>query len=246
MNWAGYFYGVKLKSMMDASEFLPVHYKDRDIRFQSLLSSNYQNNQPGVLILPAWMGIDREAIRAAGILQRHGYVAMIADIYGQGQQPNSIMEASKFSKRLKENYALYQRRIALALAEFKRLRGKKDATAVIGYCFGGTGALEAVRGQLDIQAAVCIHGNLSKSPSRTSVIWKAKVLIQHAGDDQFISLDDLAGVIREMKEIQSDWQLISYGGAKHSFTNPWSDEYHKTLAKRAWRHTLEFLDEVLA
>ncbi|EKF54332.1 dienelactone hydrolase [Galbibacter marinus] len=231
--------------MMDASDLIPVHYKDRAIEFQSLITPNYKNNLPGVLILPAWMGIDREAIQAADSLQAHGYIAMVADVYGQGQQPSSIEDASEFSKDLKENFKLYQRRICLALEEFKDLRGYSCSTGIIGYCFGGTGALEAVRGQLEIQAAVCVHGDLFKSPTRVSAVSKAKVLIEHAADDQFISSSDVESLMQEMKESQADWQLITYGDVMHSFTNPWSADYHKTMADRAWRHTLQFLDEVL-
>lgn len=231
--------------MISSTVLLPVLYKDQKRQLKGLITPNYESALPGVLILPAWMGIDREAKAAAGYLQSHGYIALIADIYGEDQQPRSIEEAAVVSKAFKENYRLYQHRISLALQELKRVGVSADQVVVMGYCFGGTGALEAVRGQLEIQAAICVHGSLYKSPSRNTVISNSKFLIEHAADDQFISQKDVESLILEMKESKADWQLITYGNAKHTFTNPWSEDYNKAMANRAWKHTLQFLDEVL-
>lgn len=231
--------------MTDSIDLLDVAYMDKGERFHSLITSNYKNGLPGVLILPAWKGIDREAITAAHRLQSQGYVAMIADIYGLKQKPKSTEEAAVVSKAFKEDYKLYQNRIFLALQEFGKWRGVWSQTVVMGYCFGGTGALEAVRGNLEIQAAVCIHGDLYKSPLRDTKVSNYRVLIEHAAKDQTVSLKDVENLMVEMEESRADWQLITYGGAKHAFTNPWSQDYHKMMADRAWEHTLQFLDEVL-
>ncbi len=48
-----------------------------------------------------------------------------------------------------------------------------------------------------------------------------------------------------MNEGKADWQIYTYAYSKHTFTSPESKDYNPTMAKRAWQHTLMFLDEVL-
>ncbi|MGJ1445002.1 dienelactone hydrolase family protein [Sphingobacterium spiritivorum] len=74
-----------------------VDYSDGEQKLKGLLSGADQKNKPGVLILPAWMGIDEEAKTAAENLAKAGYTAFIADIYGQGNIPKTSAEAGKIA-----------------------------------------------------------------------------------------------------------------------------------------------------
>src|SRR5690606_11865608 len=121
--------------MISSTDLLPILYKDHEQQLPGRITPNYQSSLPWVLILPAWMGIDREAIAAASDLRSHGYIALIADIYGKDQQPKSTEEAAVVSKAFKENYEHYQHRISLALQEFKRVGVSADQVVVMGYCF---------------------------------------------------------------------------------------------------------------
>jgi len=117
--------------------------------------------------------------------------------------------------------------------------------AVIGYCFGGTGALEAARGDLPVEGIVSIHGGLSKAADRNNIPLKTKILIEHPADDKSVSKEDLENVVEEMNLGKTDWQIITYAHSGHTFTDPKSSEYNEVMAKRAWKHTLLFLEEVL-
>ncbi len=98
------------------------------------LLQNAGKNLPGVLILPAWMGIDDEAKAAALELEKQGYIAFIADIYGKGNVPSNFGEASKIAGQFKTDYKLYQKRISLALDQLKAAGAQSRKIAVIGYC----------------------------------------------------------------------------------------------------------------
>src|ERR1700748_3766145 len=57
----------------------------------------------GVLILPAWMGIDEHSKTVAKQLAEEGYTAFVADIYGEGHYPKSPKEAGELSGHFKNN-----------------------------------------------------------------------------------------------------------------------------------------------
>jgi dienelactone hydrolase len=222
-----------------------VFYQDGNQKLIGLMTSNDGKNLPGVLILPAWKGIDNEAKMAAVELEKEGYIAFIADIYGEGNTPIDNASAGKLAGSYKQNYEAYQKRISLALEELKKKGANPEKIAVIGYCFGGTGALEAARGKLPVAGVVSIHGGLSKDAARENIIIAAKILVEHPADDESVSAADYNQLVQEMNEGKADWQIITYSKSKHTFTNPESKDYNPVMAKRAWNHTKMFLKEIL-
>lgn len=227
-----------------AQDLHTVAYTDGDQKFNGLVTVNTGTHRPGVLILPAWMGIDDEARSAAVRLAGEGYTAFIADIYGEGNIPTDFASARQASSRYKADFKAYQHRIALALEQLKASGADPDRIAVIGYCFGGTGALEAARAQLPVKGVVSIHGGLGKGERPNGPI-TTSVLIQHPEADQSVSAADMASIIDELNAAQADWQMITYAHCGHTFTNPASKEYDKRMADRAWQHLLVFLKEIL-
>lgn len=228
-----------------AQELKPVAYTDSSQKLNGLVTANTGKKLPGVLILPAWKGIDQEAKTAALELAKQGYIAFIADIYGEGNVPTDNAAAAKIATYYKTDYKAYQHRIKLALEQLRKAGADIDHIAVIGYCFGGTGALEVARAGYNISGIVSIHGGLFKAADRPNEIIKTKVLIENPADDKTVTKEDYERLITEMNEGKADWQLITYAHCGHTFTNLESPEYNEVMAKRAWQHTLLFLKEVL-
>ncbi len=100
------------------------------------------------------MGIDQHSKDTAENFSKLGYHAFVADIYGEGNYPKDFKEAGKSAGFYKTNFKDYHRRIALALEQLIRSGANPDNIVVIGYCFGGTGALEAARAHLNLKGAV--------------------------------------------------------------------------------------------
>ena len=228
---------------VSAQQLKPVIYTDGNQKLNGLVTSNTGKKLQGVLILPAWKGIDQEAKQAALDLEKEGYIAFIADIYGEGNVPTDNAAAAKIASQYKQDYQAYQKRIGLALEQLKKAGAHK--IAVIGYCFGGTGALEAARAQFPVNGVISIHGGLGKDASRPNGSLPTKILIEHPAEDQSVPQEMVNNLIKEMNEGKADWQIYTYAYSKHTFTNPESKDYNPTMAKRAWQHTLMFLDEVL-
>lgn len=226
-----------------AQTLKPVTYKDGNQTLNGLITSNTGKKLPGVLILPAWKGIDNEAKQAALDLEKEGYIVFIADIYGEGNIPKDNSEAAKIATQYKSDYKAYQHRISLALEELKKHGAQKNA--VIGFCFGGTGALETARAGFPIEGVISIHGGLAKLDDRSVTEIKTKVLVEHPADDKSVSKADYDNFVIEMNAGKADWQIITYAHCGHTFTNPESPEYNELMAKRAWNHTLLFLEELL-
>lgn len=228
-----------------AQNLKPISYKEGEQKLSGLVTSNAGKKLPGVLILPAWKGIDNEAKNAATELQKKGYIAFVADIYGEGNIPADNAAAAKIAGSYKQDYKAYQQRISVALEELKKQGANPEKIAVIGYCFGGTGALETARAGFPVSGVVSIHGGLAKGNDRLNVPIKTKVLVEHPADDENVKPEDLTNLITELKTGKTDFQIITYANSKHTFTNPESPDYNEVMAKRAWNHTLTFLKEIL-
>ena len=236
---------MALIQSISAQSLKVVKYADDTQELNGLVTSNAGKNLPGVLILPAWMGIDDEAKTAAHQLEKEGYLVFIADIYGKGNIPTDFGSAGKIAGQFKADYQLYQKRISLALAQLKAAGAQSSKIAVIGYCFGGTGALEVARAGFDVAGVVSIHGGLAKAAGRPNAPIKAKVLVENPAEDKGVTKEIYDQLVQEMKDGKADWQIITYANCGHTFTNPTSQEYNEVMAKRAWNHTLLFLGELL-
>ncbi len=230
---------------LSAQSLNAVKYADGAQELNGLVTSNAGKNLPGVLILPAWMGIDDEAKTVALELEKQGYIAFVADIYGKGNVPTDFGSAAKIATQFKTDYQLYQKRISLALEQLKAAGAQSSKIAVIGYCFGGTGALETARAGFDVTGVVSIHGGLGKASDRPDGPIKTKVLIENPAEDKGVTKEIYDQQVQELKEGKTDWQIITYANCGHTFTNPTSKEYNEVMAKRAWTHTLGFLSELL-
>ncbi len=236
---------VLMYNAFSAQDLKPVAYSDGPQKLNGMVTTNTDARRPGVLILPAWMGINDEARKAAKELAQQGYIVFIADIYGEGNVPTDFNSAMQGATRYKTDYVAYQHRIALALEQLKSAGADAERIAVIGYCFGGTGALEAARAQMPVKGVVCIHGGLGKGQRPDGPI-STSVLIQHPGADASVTKEDMASITNEMNAANADWQMVTYAHCGHTFTDPASKEYNERMARRAWQHLLVFLKEVLA
>lgn len=222
-----------------------VSYQDGAQKLNGLVTSNTGKKLPGVLILPAWKGIDEEAKTAAENLEKQGYIAFIADIYGEGNIPTDNASAAKTAGFYKKDFQAYQKRISLALEQLKKNGANPEKIAVIGYCFGGTGALESARGKLPVLGVVSIHGSIGKDQTRPNEAISTKILVENPAEDKSVTPEDYNNLVKEMNDGKADWQIITYANSKHTFTDPKSPDYNEIMAKRAWNHTLLFLKELL-
>ncbi|MEE1920577.1 dienelactone hydrolase family protein [Pseudomonas sp. 148P] len=208
--------------------------------------------QPALVMAPNWMGISEGAERIARAVAEKGYVVLIADLYGQSVRPQNAEEAGAAMMPLKNDRAELRKRMQAALAQ---LLGQSKAVlapgklAAFGFCFGGCCALELARDGAPLQAAVSFHGTLDTPNPADAQNIKGSVLVLHGAADPLVPKEQLPAFEAEMDAAGVDWQLLSYGGAVHSFTDPAANVpgkmmYDARTAKRAFAAMHDLLDEV--
>jgi dienelactone hydrolase len=232
-----------------------VKYKAGDTVMQGYLAcpADMNERRPGVLVFSEWKGLNDYTKKRAEGLAALGYVAMAADMYGEGKIAKDNTEAAAFSGELKKgDRAELRKRAAAALAALKNnTHVDPDKTAAIGYCFGGTVALELARSGADIRGIVTFHGGLDTScPAEPGKI-KAAILVCHGADDPYAPKTVVDAFIEEMKKSGADWQMIFYSDAVHSFTNPEAGNdkskgvaYNAAADRRSWDLMKSFFKEL--
>ena len=231
-----------------------VEYKQGDTTLEGFVAYDdaIQGARPGVLVVHQWMGLTDYEKKRAEMLAQLGYIAFCADIYGKGVRAANTQEAGTLAGKYKGNRALLRQRVNAGLDTLKanKLVDPKRIAA-IGYCFGGTTVIELARSGAKLNGVVSFHGGLDSPTPADGKNIQCKVLALAGADDPFQKPDDLAAFQKEMRDAKVDWQMNSYGGAVHAFTqwNAGSDNsagaaYNEKADKRSWEDMKMFFAEI--
>jgi dienelactone hydrolase len=207
---------------------------------------------PGILIVHDWMGLGEFTQDKAIELAKLGFVAFAVDVYGKGVRPANADEAGKFATQYKNNRALLRSRMSAAYATLKA-KPQVDAKkiAVMGYCFGGTAALELARSGAPLAGVATFHGGLSTPTPQDAKNITAPVLAMHGADDPFVPPSEVKAFQDEMKNAHVKLTFISYPDAVHAFTNPQAGNdkskgaaYNAKADKKSWQDFQKFLKTI--
>jgi dienelactone hydrolase len=209
--------------------------------------------RPGILVVHNWKGVSDDTKAAVDRLASLGYVAFAVDVYGKGIRPQDPKEAGEISGGFKKDRIMLRARMQQGLQTLRnQAQVDKKRIGAIGYCFGGTAAIELARAGADIKSVVSFHGGLDSPKPEDGKRIKAKILALHGADDPYVPAADLAAFEDEMRKAKVDWQLVKYGNAVHSFTeksagtdNSKGAAYNETADKRSWEDMQRFLKETL-
>ena len=229
-----------------------IEYKHGDTVLEGYLAfdDSIPGKRPGVLVVHEWNGLQSFVKERTEELAKLGYVAFAVDIYGKGIRPNNAEESGKQASIYRQDRQLLRQR---TLAGLKVLRQNPltdiQRIAAIGYCFGGGTVLELARSGANIAGVASFHGNLDTPNPNDAKNIQAKVLVLHGADDPIVPDEEVQAFATEMREANVDWQLISYGGAVHSFTNPEANNpprslYNPVVEKRSWQALKQFFAEI--
>src|SRR5450631_2985570 len=137
---------------------------------------------------PNWLGVTEESVKRAAGIAGNKYVAFVADMYGGGKIPAGPPEAGPLANGLRADAPERRRRInaaldALRTESAKRKIGDLKRQAAVGFCFGGGNVLELARAGADLQAVICLHGDLlTPIPDKAGDI-KAAICVMHGAKD---------------------------------------------------------------
>ena len=171
-----------------------LEYKDGDTTLKGYLAYDdaHEGKRPGVVVVPEWWGVNDYPKARAEQLAKLGYVALVADIYGEGLVVSDPKEAGKRAGEAKQAGWLRSRG-KLAVEQLRKHEHvDPQNVAAIGYCFGGATVLELARAGEDLKGVVSFHGALdTKQPAQPGQV-KAKILVLHGAADPFVPPQQLA------------------------------------------------------
>ena len=209
--------------------------------------------QPGVLVLHEWWGLNDNIHRRVHMLAELGYAAMAIDLFGEGRVAANPDEAGAMMNAalgdlehtgtiLQQGYQLMQSQTVV----------DENRTAAIGYCFGGAMALHCARMGLPLSAVASFHGALGATREISPGDVNAKMLICQGEADSMATLADLEGFKAEMDAAGANYEVITYAGAKHGFTNPEADTnaekygldlgYNQQADEQSWQAMQDFFN----
>ncbi|UJR78450.1 dienelactone hydrolase family protein [Sandaracinus amylolyticus] len=204
-----------------------------------------------ILIAPTWRGqTDFERAKAERIASELGLVGVAIDVYGKGVTGTSAMECVKLSTPLKRDRGLLRARM-LAAFDAVRAHPRVDAARLgaIGFCFGGQCVLDLARAGAELRAVITFHGVLDPPEGLEVGPIRAKILALHGHDDPLATPEQLLAFETEMTKLGADWEVHTYGGTTHAFTNPAANDpgrtmYSERADRRSWIAMRAFLEEV--
>jgi dienelactone hydrolase len=227
-------------------------YKDDGTRFVGYLAYDdaAKGKRPGVLVIPEWWGLNDYARKRARDIAKLGYVGLAIDMYGDGRSTTDPKLAGEWAGSVRGTPLMRKRAQSglKVLGKFPLVDDKR--LGAIGFCFGGTGVLELAYSGARLAGVVSFHGNLPVPTEKEARKMKASVLVLHGADDPYVKPEEMNAFQAAMSKGKADWQLVSYGGALHSFSNPDADRigfkgvgYDKLAEKRSWTAMRQFFAE---
>ena len=208
---------------------------------------------PGVLVAPAWDGLNEPIKKITRRVAELGYVAVAIDVYGKGVRGEPLGDNAQLMNPLLENRLTLKKRL---LASFFAIKGMSHVDnsriGAIGYCFGGLCVLDLARAMPDnLLGVVSFHGGLAGNNLSDTKPISASVLIEHGWDDPIVPPSDFLAFTEEMDRRNADWQARIHGGAVHAFTFEEANmpdngiQYSEVAARRSWKSASDFFDEIL-
>jgi dienelactone hydrolase len=230
-----------------------VTYKDGNTECHGYLAWDdaVAGPRPGVLVIHEWWGLDEYAQKRAEQLAGLGYVAFAADMYGQGKRAAHPKEAGEMAGQVRANVEAWRKRATAALAVLKaQPQCDPKKLAAIGYCFGGSTALQLAYAGTDLRAVVSFHGALPTATDAEAKQIKAAILVCHGAEDTFIPAEAIKAFRDALDKNKVRYEFVSYPGAVHSFTVPEAEKsglkgvkYDKAADEDSWKRMRQLFDQ---
>jgi dienelactone hydrolase len=222
----------------------PLEYSNGRTQFIGHLvwDDSSEKPRPGVLVFPEAFGLGEHARVRAHRLAEQGYVALAADIHGEGRVYAELAAVRPIIQALYSNREEWR---SIATAAFDALTAQpitdRNRIGAIGFCFGGTTCLELARTGASIGAIATFHSGLIAGLPEDAGRLRAKVLINHGAEDPLVDSESIQQFMDEMRRERVDWQFVYHGNTVHSFTEPAADarglpafSYNEKAESRSW------------
>ncbi len=201
-------------------------------------------NAPFILLIHDWDGLTDYERKRADMLANEGYNVLAADMFGQGIRPTKLEDKKRLTAELYEDRSKMRRILSAALNTGQAQGNDAREGVTMGYCFGGSVALELARSGFPQKAFVPFHGGLETPATQNYDNVKGEILVFHGSADEAVPLEDFTALGKTLEAAKVPHEMITYSGAVHAFTdfnNP--DRYNARADERSWSRYMDFLAE---
>jgi dienelactone hydrolase len=220
---------------------------------QLVYDEKIKEKRPLLLVSPNWLGVSAESISRTQTMVDSRYIGLVADMYGDGRVSMGPREAAELADGVRADPKERRLRISAAMSALieeseRRKIGDSSRKAAVGFCFGGGNVLELARTGANLNAVVCVHGELATPlPTKAGDI-KAALLVLHGAADPVAPKAQRDAFEAEMEAAQVNWQMLTFGHALHSFCEPESNvpgiaRYDEAIARQSYRLIDNFVDD---
>lgn len=224
-------------------------YRDGETTLTGWLANPAGQARGAVVVFPTIANVTAAIERRARMLADAGFVALIADFYGE--QPDSFEASRPLAEKLKADVDVYRTRLLAAVAALRDHPAAAGLPLVaIGYCMGGQAALEVARAGADLAVVASFHGLLETGKPADQPI-PPRILVCHGDADPMVPRDRVVRFWEEMDAVGAQWHFHSYSGVRHGFTDPGSDArglaaiaYDASADRQSWHALIDLFDEL--
>jgi len=194
--------------------------------------------RPGVLLLHYRGGLQGSTLENAQMVARMGYVVFAADIFGKDIVPKEVPEMTRLTNIYNNDRQLMRTRARAGfdvLAKHPLVDSAK--MALIGYCFGGTVAVELAETGVPLIGTVAVHGSFRDFTPEMARNIKGSVLILHGAEDEVAPLEEVNKLLADLRAAKVPFELQIYSGSSHGFDNPQNPQEQR--ADREYRRSID-------
>jgi dienelactone hydrolase len=202
-------------------------------------------NAPFVLLMHDWDGLTDYEIKRANMLSDLGYAVFALDLFGAGVRPTEMKDKRQHTGELYKDRGKMRTLMRGALDTAKNKGANIENAVAMGYCFGGAAVLELARSGANLKGFATFHGGLETPEGQNYTKTRGKILILHGSADTAITMDQFAGLAKELESAGVAHEMITYGGAQHAFSVFGGKRYQDTADKKSWKRFTEFLSDTL-
>jgi len=198
-----------------------IDYRQGDTPLRGYLAYDdaIKDKRPGVLLVHRRDGMTPLTLANAEMVAKLGYVVFAPDIFGL--LPKTEEESKAQSAQFNNDRPLMRARAQAGLDILRNNPMVDQARiAVLGYCFGGTTAVELAETGAPIVGTVTIHGSFRDFQHDAAKNIHGRMLILHGAEDPVAPLSEVNLLIEDLRAAKIGWQLELYSGTKHGFSTP--------------------------
>ena len=200
-------------------------------------------NAPFILLIHDWDGVTDYERTRADMLAKEGYNVLAADMFGTGVRPTAMEDKKRLTGALYDDRAKMRRLLEAALNVGQDQGNNVQEGVTMGYCFGGTVALELARAGFPQKAFVPFHGAFDIPKGQNYDNTKGEILVFHGTADEAVSMESFMTLGKTLEAAKVPHEMVTYSGARHAYTVFGSDRYDARADGRSWKRYMDFLSD---